>query len=541
MAQNKNMKIKQGIDERFLLDTLTRDISPNEALFDLIDNAIDAARNTFSKNSKKDSRGLPKDYSKFEISVRISDDLVAVSDNCDGFHRNVLRDDAFILGKRSTHTQGVGHFGLGMKRALLALGKRYALSTNRPDFSATLRFEAADLSIREDGLTATIRAVRPATRTTFVVTELQASAAHHFSGEITDVIVELSRRYGHFIRKGLKLSLNGTAIAGFVPSLRSRGPVKAKKWHNKINGVDVFVRSGMHAKYRHTKEADYDRSTNSSLTDEFGWYIVCNDRTIEVASKEKELGFSTYWHPEYNGFLGWVHFVANDPSKLPWDTKKSEIDSNSDIFLAVRAKLEEFSDDFRTENRQSRKSKKTSSKKTSKKNSSKKSATFHINDVDELFPTMDLAWNDKKLASLLKEASELSLEYSFSGAALLRMIGERAIDQHIRRSGRLSEVKQMIFDQQESDGRPFDNEQKENFEPTIRNILDWIKKHKSYFPQENRSDCLQSLSKFANNLKTINGVMHRANLIGKAELSAMRNEFYPLLDFLTSNEPKKGG
>ncbi len=533
------MKIKQGIDEAFLLDTLTRDISPNEALFDLIDNAIDAARNSIPRNAKKDSRGLPKDYSKFRITVRIAEDFVAVSDNCDGFHRETLRDDAFILGKRSTHKQGVGHFGLGMKRALLALGTKYALSTNRRDFSASVRFNASDLSMREDGLNATVRENRPATRTTFVITDLQPSAAHHFSGDLSEVAVELSRRYGHFIRKGLKLGLNGVVITGFVPSLRSRGPVGAKKWHTKINGVDVFVRSGMHAKYRHTQEPDYDRVTNSSLTDEFGWYIVCNDRIIEVASKEKDLGFSTYWHPEYNGFLGWVHFVSDDPAKLPWDTKKSEIDANSDIFISVRNKLENFSDDFRTENRQSRKSGKAKPKKKQTKKIVKKATTFHINDIDELLPAIELSWNDKKLASLLKEASELSLEYSFSGAALLRMIGERAIDQHIRRSGRLMDVKQMIFDQQEAAERPYTDEQKENFEPTVRNAVDWLKKNKTYFPQENRSDCHQSLSKFSNALKTINGVVHQANIIGRAELSTMRNEFFPLLEYLTANKPTK--
>lgn len=545
MAVESEMKIKQGIDEGFLLETLTRDISPNEALFDLIDNAIDAARNSMPSTAKVDTHGLPKDYSDFSVAVRITDNQVAVSDDCDGFHRTVLRDDAFILGKRSSHKQGVGHFGLGMKRALLALGKTYALSTNRGDFSATVRFNSANLSMRDERLTATLRTPRPATRTTFVITELQPSAAHFFSGDTGEVSLDLSRRYGHFIKKGLRLTLNGRVVLGFVPNVRSRGPVKPKKWHGKIDGVDVFIKSGMHSKYRHTKEADYDRSISSSLTDEFGWYIVCNDRTIEVATKEKSLGFSTYWHPEYNGFLGWVHFVADDPSKLPWDTKKSEIDPNSEIFAKVQQKLEEFSDHFRTENRQARKPKKVPTKtkpkvQTKTKQRSKDSSTqFHINDVDELIPVMDLAWNDPKLASLLKEATELSLEFSFSAAALLRMIGERAIDQHIRRSGKISDVKQMVFDKQESDGRPFTQDQKDNFEPTLRNLIDWLKRNKTYFPTEVRSDCHQSLTKFANDLQTINGVMHKSNLIGRAEISTMRNQFYPALEFFTSVKPVK--
>lgn len=538
------MAIKQGIDEEFLLETLTRDISPNEALFDLIDNAIDAARNSIPANARKDQHGLPGDYSRFRIALRIAPGSVAVSDNCDGFHRSTLRDEAFILGKRSTHRQGVGYFGLGMKRALLALGKTYALSTNRADFSATLRFTSEDLSLTQ-GLTAKIRTPTTATRTTFVIGDLQASAAHYFSGDLDEVSIELSRRYGNFIKKGLILSLNGERIASFTPGVRSRGPVKPKKWHSKVAGIDVFIQSGMHAKYRHTDEKDYERKVNSSLTDEFGWYIVCNDRTIEVASKEKSRGFSTYWHPEYNGFLGWVHFVSDDPEKLPWDTKKSEIDPNSPIFAQIVEQLEEFSDDFRTSNRKSRKSTtKNSSKKTQKKGGKgrpkpKGGKTFHINDVDELLPKMEVAWSDRKLSSLLTEASELSLEFSFSGSALLRMIGERAIDQHVRRSGKIEDVKEMVFDKQEKDGRPFTDDQKDNFDPTLRNIIDWLKVNKTYFPSSVRSDCHQSLSKFSNGLQTINGVMHRANLVGKPELSAMRNELYPLLDFLVSTTPAK--
>jgi len=70
----------------FMIDTFTRDASVEECIFDLIDNAIDAARNKLNSDGKLnlDQDGLVNDYSGIEITVSADQKYVSVSDNCSG-------------------------------------------------------------------------------------------------------------------------------------------------------------------------------------------------------------------------------------------------------------------------------------------------------------------------------------------------------------------------------------------------------------------------------------------------------------------------
>ncbi|MFM9597788.1 hypothetical protein ACKI1O_51850, partial [Streptomyces scabiei] len=58
----------------------------------------------------------------------------------------------------------------------------------------------------------------------------------------------------------------------------------------------------------------------------FGWYVICNDRVIEMAVREGEdYGWSKAWHNEYNGFLGHIRFNSRSVDLLPWDSTKTKI------------------------------------------------------------------------------------------------------------------------------------------------------------------------------------------------------------------------
>ncbi|MEQ1530148.1 MAG: ATP-binding protein [Methylococcales bacterium] len=565
--------IHQGFDEDYLRVILTRDISPTEAVYDLVDNAIDAARNDiFQKGlTKKDKFGLPAIYTGYKIALRITPKSVSISDNCNGIARDELTLNTFIIGRSSSHLQGIGHFGVGLKRSMLALGRTYGLKSNTSDFAAQLRFTAADLSIRDNPLVGELIVPRPRARTTISITDLEAGPLHEFGDDIDLSLLRtrLGQRYGIFIKKGIQITVNGSAIDAIDASVRARAPISPKRLHGNSGNVSFFVEAGMHNKYRAPSEPDHSMQENGKIADRYGWYIVCNDRVIELASKEKKHGFSADWHPEYNGFVGWVHFVSDDPADLPWNTKKTEIDVNSAPFRAAVGTLRELSDDFRRENRKLKKATSSPSKNGTSKSASTKSTKagggsnqngskaasqsktggiktqttsvkIHANDWIKLIPPIEFGWKDAKLESLLAEAEELDLSFSYSGCALLRMIIERAVDQHIRKSGTLSEIKQMVVDKQLADGRDFTDEQKANFEPTLSTMFEWLKKNNTFFPEEVRSECVQSINKFSNALsKTINGAMHKNVIVSDQELKEIRNQVYPLLEYLISTDPTR--
>ena len=70
--KNSNMiEISTGLEPNFLQDILTKDISTLDALYDLVDNSIDAARNSIIQNGnyEKDVMGLPKSYEGYKVHI----------------------------------------------------------------------------------------------------------------------------------------------------------------------------------------------------------------------------------------------------------------------------------------------------------------------------------------------------------------------------------------------------------------------------------------------------------------------------------------
>lgn len=151
---------------------------------------------------------------------------------------------------------------------------------------------------------------------------------------------------------------------------------------------------------------------------------------------------------------------------------------------------------------------------------------------------MDFAWKDAKLESLLDEAEKIGLVHSYSCCALLRMIVERTVDQHIRRSKQLDSVKAVYIAAKASEEISLTQEQIDGFEPTLRNMIDWLNANPAYFPSEARKECTQALAKFSKALTTtINGAMHQATIVSDTQIKQVRNDVYPLLKFLLETKP----
>lgn len=101
----ESVEVNFGVDANFIKNVSTRDITPLECIFDLIDNSIDAARDSITSTEYlQDEYGLPSDYSNYSIDIFISEDEIKIKDNCKGLSRDDLESSAFITGKESnTH------------------------------------------------------------------------------------------------------------------------------------------------------------------------------------------------------------------------------------------------------------------------------------------------------------------------------------------------------------------------------------------------------------------------------------------------------
>jgi len=324
----KTINVSSGVSASFLEQILTQDISPLEALFDLIDNSIDAARdNLFRSKYTLDDYGLPTDYSGYSIHIRIDKNSIRVLDNCLGIDEESLSQKTFRIAEPSDHAFGIGHYGLGLKRSLLKLGSSYAMSTDTGESAFEMKFNNINFGgLTSQPLTADQFATRGRKKSLFSVSNLKLNIRHEMQEEIwyKNAVTQLSIRYASYLSKNLKLSIRSIPhrqskkIEGVIPALRSDAKVPIRKKYYKDDGVEVFIDAGIHSAHIFPEEKKKGRSedSNRAISAHYGIYFICNDRVIVAASSSSEHGFRTNkWHSEYNGFVCLVRFVSEDSKK----------------------------------------------------------------------------------------------------------------------------------------------------------------------------------------------------------------------------------
>lgn len=355
----KTIAVESGVNPRFLEDTLTQDISPLASLFDLIDNSIDAARDHLLKSKPHlDDYGLPSDYSKYAIRIRIDKNSIRILDNCLGIEEAVLSQKAFHVAAPSEHAFGIGHYGLGLKRSLLKFGTKYAMSTDTGKVAFAMRFSNKNFGgARSAKLTADQYSSTGRRKTLFSVSSLRTAVKYEMKDKtwFENAVEQLSIRYASYVSKGLKIAIHSIThkkfvwIGGSIPTLRTNARLPIKSLPLNIDGVDIFIDAGIHQDYFFQGEKNHSLSDNREITSQFGLYFICNDRVIVAASSSSEHGWKTKWHSEYNGFVCLVRFVSSDPKKMPWNTAKTALKTDSTLFLKVKEELQPIADFYRKE------------------------------------------------------------------------------------------------------------------------------------------------------------------------------------------------
>lgn len=355
----RQVEINSGVSPDFIEKTLTQDITTLEAFYDLVDNAIDAARNHILQNDfEKDSAGLPANYHGYKVHIRIDKNSVRVLDNCLGIDEKTLTNTALYTAANSNHAYGIGYYGLGLKRALLKMGSEFSLAVDNGKSIFKCHFGSNDIGGNKDRkIYANEYLSRKRFKSLFSVSDLKDEIKNdlHNPSWFENAVRGFSLRYSIYISKGFEIIIHNITtgsferIKGTVPTLRHDALFLPQREIINIDGVEVTIESGIHKEYTFPKEVNYSLSINKKLTEQFGIYFVCNDRIIVAASTAKEHGWSAKWHSEYNGFVCWVRFISKEPNKLPWNTSKTAIRVDSSLFLTVRDRLKPIADRYRAE------------------------------------------------------------------------------------------------------------------------------------------------------------------------------------------------
>ncbi len=577
----KTVTVQSGVSKGFLENALATDISILESIFDLIDNSIDAARDhLLTQNYERDKYGLPSDYSGYRISIRLGKKNISILDNCLGIEEATLTRKAFVTANLSNHRFGIGHYGLGLKRALIKFGASYAMFTDNGKIAFKMRFSenqiAGNVPIKAHGYKSTGRR-----KTLFVVSDIKPNIAYELESKtwLENAIISLSIRYAIYTGKGLKISISSEhhkmrqEINGTLPLVRVDSKFSPINRPLIIDDVNIYVDAGVHNEYYFPAEKEHHSlQRNRTLTDDFGLYFICNDRVIVSSSTAKEHGWKTKWHSEYNGFVCLVRFVSEDSSKMPWNTMKTALKTDSKFFVQVRDELQPIADFYR----QTVKILYPSATKKITLGSSQTANTkypdqvslnpnknngpiranenagniaagsnqqLHVKHWDTLLPKEFPISKDDILNTFIVDAVNLTCSIAPCAAAMLfRSILEKSLRIFIQKTGHFNVVKDHFYATKEGQKKNHSDEYKEKQGLDLAMMLGWLKDEKiafDVFGIENKPVLWLAAKKASSRVAKLNGVTHGNELISTSQIIEIRNEIYPLVKFLVLKNSSK--
>lgn len=552
----------------YIFDYLTADILTAECIFDLIDNSIDAARAAMTEESRGST--LPEQYDGYRIAVTLTPERVSIHDNCSGMSEETFARSAFRAGEKSRHPYGIGHFGVGLKRAILKLGDRCVVDTDDGISRMSLSFTRSALDQAADSAIFKLPASKLETTglkyTTITVDQIRADTRRDLSSPRWNETIRanISRRYGLFVRKGLSIEIDGVAVKPFAPQPKPNPYIEIQTFSGQIHGVDVHIIAGVHEDYKFAETgtgvvADQSNNlTHRAIAGEFGWYVVCNDRVILLHDKTHKTGWLTNWHGEYNGFVGWVYFESKDPSLLPWNTKKSDIVENGEVYDETIAILQKMANTYRqtTPLAKGRRggtkppaavgSKPSSVKLSDRAEKPPTAASVlagatsknRLHSIPTVLPP-DIPFSSRspKLAGLVDECGRLTIsQYPYASAVMLRTVFDTALRDFLKRHDHFKTMRDQIFEGGLEKGVEATAEQRKIYNPSLADMVRWCTNHPEVFPDPYVRPCKQSCQRFAAHLKILNGVVHEdGGISNAAQVMTMRDEVLQgLLHFIAT-------
>ncbi len=279
--------------KQFFVSMLTRDISLDDAILDLLDNCLDGAMRI--------ADGDPVDYGQHFVKIKLAKDQFSIEDNCGGIPRDVAINYAFKMGRepdddRDSDTETIGMYGVGMKRAIFKMGKESIVRTRHRDDTFEVPITSQWLEAKNwdplpinEPTKASEKLSEPGT--TIIVKELYEGVARHFENDafVEKVRKAISEHFTMFLQWGLKVELNGKKVepvrVEVLVSQREDGPAPYV-FRKTIDGVVVSITVGLNTSRARATMTTMTRTSSAiARRPTAGWTVLCNDRAVIVGDK----------------------------------------------------------------------------------------------------------------------------------------------------------------------------------------------------------------------------------------------------------------
>lgn len=340
----------------FFVRMITRDISLEDCILDLIDNSIDGAW----KMEGGQAMSLDDDeaLSSYEIKVEIKDDSFCITDNCGGITLDDAANYAFTFGRKEEDTHdrfSIGVYGIGMKRAVFKIGNEIRITSTYRDTDAELESFTVPINVTRwlstdpkkpwDFDIESSDALGPA-GVKIEISKLTEPTSTSFADPafVQRLKRVVERDYTLHLRRGLSIVINGESLKPWDIELQSGGDFTPMRvaYEVKTGGGDVAVEiiAGMASPPPEDIEPEEGGERRTSRS---GWYVACNGRLVLAADQSTLTGWGSEgwpkWHPQYEGFLGLILFKSENAELLPITTTKRSIDTSSVVFRQTLPKM----------------------------------------------------------------------------------------------------------------------------------------------------------------------------------------------------------
>ncbi len=306
--------------KRFLLSIIA-DYDINKAVCELIDNAIDI----WTANGKHKELLINVDIDINQQNIKVNDDAGGVKEE------NLSSLISPGQTQNSPESEIIGLFGVGTKRAVVALGQDVTILTRYKN-NKTFRIKFDDAWLEDStGWTLPYYQVDniPDNSTVIEIQKLRSVVTEEI---IKKLIAHLGATYSRFLSSKANISVNGERVT----------PLSFENWAyppeylptsfygtvpgTEDNPVKVEILAGL-------------SSESSPASGEYGVYVYCNNRLIAGGLKTYAVGFGSGLaglpHPSLS--LMKVIISLTGPAKLmPWNSSKSDINAAHPTFNSIR-------------------------------------------------------------------------------------------------------------------------------------------------------------------------------------------------------------
>jgi anti-sigma regulatory factor (Ser/Thr protein kinase) len=295
-----------------------------KAICELVDNAIDFGR----KNNRQNL--------EIKISIDESRQTILIEDNAGGVPASDL--GLLLSPGRTTNElsdRGIGYFGVGAKRAVIALAQDVTIQTRfKKEDTCKIHFDDDWINeIVEWELPYEISKTNITSNTTII--ELFKLRSPVSSSDIETLKTHLAEVYAHFIQDGVNIYVGRQKIASvqFDHDWAFPDGYEPTSFSDKIEiddrEVDVEIISGL---------IDHSGDPDNS----YGVFFYCNDRMISKGLTDFSVGFEVgkVGNPHYNiSLIRTIVKLKGQSRDMPWNSSKSGVDTKHPTFQKLRSSI----------------------------------------------------------------------------------------------------------------------------------------------------------------------------------------------------------